>query len=246
MTRLKSHLSIVAPFAVALAALSSCTMLMPTKAWAAGPTTIHKSGYWETYWQPQNDDPSKIICGMKTTWQRGGMLIVKHIAGQEQLIVHLLKNGWQFPVGENVKVPLIVGVDKTHWLTANATGSTRTHMSQTFPVVEFTIGTDLFTEFMQEFGNANALWIKFEQGNEPPWVANMAGSREASVAFSKCIVVVNEKLKATQPYASSPTQPYQSRPPVQTQPPAQTQPFAANPPQPKQRPAVQKKDDNSI
>lgn len=57
---MKSHLSIVAPFAVTFAALAACTMLTPTNAWAAdtldGKTMIVETGCKSKYSDGKRDN----------------------------------------------------------------------------------------------------------------------------------------------------------------------------------------------
>jgi hypothetical protein len=67
-------------------------------------------------------------------------------------------------------------------------------------MVEFRVPGEKSTDFLKEFADALKLWVSFQSGNEPAWVMDMTGSRDATVAFSQCIVAYGKPpASATQP-----------------------------------------------
>jgi hypothetical protein len=119
-------------------------------------------------------------------------------------------------------------------------------------MIEFGIAPESVENFLKDFGNANWLWIKFDEGTEPTWPAKMEGSRNAASMFARCIANLID-ANSTQPYGKPETQPYSNS---ATQPygNSQTQPYSAAPQpnngapkagKPQMLPSA-KKDDGSI
>ena len=77
---------------------AAALLLMATGAEAAKPTTLSRSGAWETYITRNSD--SKPMCGMKVTG-RGSVLTIKY-SGSE-IFLQIYKEGWQIP--ENTDIP---------------------------------------------------------------------------------------------------------------------------------------------
>jgi hypothetical protein len=118
------------------------------------------------------------------------------------------KTSWSFPDGEDVPGPLVLGVDKNPLINATASGY-YTDEAMRVPMLHFTIGKEMALDFLNEFGNANAMWLRFEQGNEQPWIADMRGSHNAAHVFLNCINEVDNRPAPTQPYSNvKPTQPF--------------------------------------
>ena len=66
--------------------------------------------------------------------------------------------------------------------------------------------------------------LRFMEGNEQPWVAQLRGSNQIMDAFVRCMRIINQNSETRRP--TEPTQPYSGGP----NPSGPTQPFAAPPP----------------
>jgi hypothetical protein len=84
------------------------------------------------------------------------------------------------------------------------------------PVVEFTVQQEKegrLEGFLDIFGHADTMVVKFKAGNEEPWTIPMKGSRDAVNAFSKCLAQLNAS-RDSQPYspkAKEETQPWETK-----------------------------------
>jgi hypothetical protein len=192
-----------------------------------------RAGKFVAYQTVSNDGGRVPICGIQTSWpQTRASLHIKYVLGDDVLRMHLFKESWRFPRdGSTVDIPLVVGFDKNAMLDGTAKGSA------TGPVPLASIrfdSTEQALNFLQEFGEADKMWIRFEAGNEPLWVVDMTGSRDAVKLFRACVASITAKGKlATQPYGNGGTQPYGN---------GGTQPFG----QPKPQTAPAAKKDNAI
>jgi hypothetical protein len=123
-------------------------------------------------------------------------------------------NSWKFPE-DGVEVPLSIGFgnDETEVVTATGGGYTTSSPGK-FPMVEFTVQQKKegqLEAFLELFGHADTMWIKFKAGNEEPWTFPMDGSRGAMTAFSKCLAKLSSS-RETQPYAApKETQPWDAK-----------------------------------
>src|SRR5262249_28604436 len=88
-------------------------------------------------------------------------------------------------------------------------------------VVEF--GTEdgkVAGNLLASMARANTMTVRFEEGDETPWVARMTGSRAAVDLFLAGVAAFHKDdatqpygaPQATQPYGRKPTQPYGQRP----------------------------------
>ncbi|MGY8679791.1 hypothetical protein Q2941_18625 [Bradyrhizobium sp. UFLA05-153] len=213
----------------------------------ANALDLKVSGYWKAYYAEQNQ-----ICGMEShgTMSHGqAAMHIKFIVGQPGLLVQIFKTSWDLPNG--VKVPIVIDVDGEPTYEVEATGYSG---KETASLVEWRIRPDDAIPFIKRFAAARSMSMRFQNGNEAPWVVNLGGSGAISLVMFRCIAAFGKP--ATQPYgapqASRPTQPY-GAPSTPTQPyditPAQKQPEQTPPVAQKKKPPVApvvKKDDGSI
>jgi S1-C subfamily serine protease len=190
---------------------------------AAGtpPRYIAQSGYWTAFMGSIPEGAP--ACGMSTT---GGttivqMFMVKWFYGNAHLTIQILKENWRIPKNATGEI----------WITFDRGtpfyGDASAHQSGN--TLELTIPILLIDNFLSEFREADKMYVSFRSGNEPPWTANMIGSRAVAIAFEQCVKNFLEQIKQrepTQPYASQPTQPYSLQPPPVA---AATQPSPSQP-----------------
>jgi hypothetical protein len=206
------------------------TMLLAATALPASARMrpFHTSGYWTA--NSGTLENGVAACSMSASyyatntgeWTRG--VYFKWAAGDNFLTVHLFKKAWSIPPG--TKLQLNIGVDRQWaWSVQSALGQ---YVDRTVgSVVEFTISADRFAEFIGEFREANTLWFRFPNGNEPTWGFSMRGSRDVANAFAYCMKRTAGSAP-TQPYGSAPTQPNTQpfdTPPNGSPGPAPVQPF---------------------
>ena len=110
--------------------------------------------------------------------------MVKYILGEKTLTVLIFKTGWRFPADQPVKFPLTLGFDNAVFGQVTARGTSPRNMS---PMIEFDIANELIGSFLKAFGDAQLLWIRFDEGTEKPWPAKMSGSRNAAKLFAGCV-----------------------------------------------------------
>jgi hypothetical protein len=217
---------------------------------ATGHATEVRSGYWTVFdGNVDGNGRLKPLCGMKTVYGVvNASIIVKYILGDKNLIVHIFKAGWRFPE-KAITFPITLGFNKEVWGHTTALGVDNPKAG---PMVEFYVATEATDRFLKAFGEAEWMWIGFDEGSEKPWPAKMGGSRNAASMFGRCVTnLIN--ANSTQPYGKPETQPYSNS---ATQPygNSQTQPYSAAPPsQPNGAPAGKpvtlpsaKKDDGTI
>jgi hypothetical protein len=166
-------------------------------------------------------------------------IMIKYILGNENLTVHVFKIGWRFPA-EPVDFSISLGFDRDSFGQTIARGGM---IPKAGPMIEFKIANKATENFLNQFAEAEWMWIRFDEGTEKPWPAKMYGSRNAATMFRKCVINLIES-RSTQPYGKPPatspqaTQPYGK---------GGTQPFGSKPTQqPVRKPGVVKRDDGSI
>ncbi len=189
-------------------------LLLTTSTGRAGEV---RSGFW-TVFDSDGQGKFKPLCGMKTEYADvQASIMVKYILGSDNFTIHIFKQGWRFPTDQPVNFPITLGFDQEAWGQAKADGITQPSAG---PMIEFYVPNKSISRFLKSFGDAQLLWIRFDEGSEKPWTAKMSGSRNAARLFGNCVVnLIN--ANSTQPYGESSTQPYGKN---------STQPYAAKPP----------------
>jgi hypothetical protein len=215
-------------------AIVAATLLLTAATAQAGEV---RSGYW-TVFDTKGGGKLKPLCGMKTVYADvNASIMVKYILGNDDLTIHIFKAGWRFPTDQPISFPITLGFDQEAWGQATALGFKPPDAS---PMIEFSVPNKSIASFIKAFGDAQLLWIRFDEGTEKPWPAKMSGSRNAARLFAGCVSNLIE-ANSTQPYGNSSTQPYgnSSTQPYGAAPP--TQPYAAPKP-PLKLPSAQKED----
>jgi hypothetical protein len=174
------------------------------------PLVLYNNGVWRTYAMAAND--GQPLCGMEINGQDRSMFVKVQLDGV--LEVQLWKNTWRFP-DDGVDVQLVVGFDKNEMVDATGRGVNKTTDNRSQGQIFFWLKDDVADGFLHEFGEADKMFVRFTQGNEQPWIANMKGSRDAANAFRNYLAAMRKNFTPpTQPYgdtpqASQPTQPTQ-------------------------------------
>lgn len=171
--------------------------LMPTT--TTSPTYNEvQSGAWTAYKGLSNTGTP--TCGIRASGHGMDIHLKYQPDADGDIAVQMFKNTWSF--ASDIEVPLSVGFDKNVMLTATAHTKSGDSAGS---FVEFGISGDRVADFLHEFGEADRMWIRFETGNEEPWEANMAGSRNAAAMFAGCIASLP---KATVPFGPQATVPF--------------------------------------
>jgi hypothetical protein len=184
------------------------------------------NGYWTTFYTTTHEgDP---MCVMKSNYkyrdsnQPDGSLMVKYVKDSRTFLVHAFKWSWRIPNG--VQIPIYMTFDNSRPFTATATGVAAKGLNY----VAFAIAPEFSKDFLDLFAAANNMTLGFTEGSEPPWTANMSGSRESVSLFARCITAITGAgaSSSTQPHGNGPTQPYGG---------GATQPFSSAPSSPLKR-----------
>ena len=191
---------------ILLAALALSTAIAaPAVAGGNGITTLTRSGAWEAFFTKA--DTGQYTCGMSVyNKDMTQTVMVKWFQGFKAPTVQVMKRSWQIP--EGTKINIVIGFDKDEYGSGTATsfivGSSRTNG------LAVTLAETSAADFIEQFQAADKMWIKFPDGNETPWIADMTGSRIVGNAFLRCVNELNQNY--TQPYGKQPessgTQPY--------------------------------------
>ena len=206
------------PLAAILAASSIFAFAPSSKAASLDPDyrQLQVNGYWTTFYTKSYDGVP--LCGLKSNYSYtsdssyAGSLMIKFGKGDKNLLVQAFKNSWRIPHG--VKIPVYMTFDNSQPFTATAAGIANNGLNY----VEFLVATEFSKRFFDLFAAANTMTLGFSEGNEPPWTANMTGSREAIMSFSSCIVAISEPgtpPSTTQPSGGGTTQPFNRTPSTQ-------------------------------
>jgi len=185
------------------------------------------SGNWRAY---RTVIPSgQPVCGMSSDIN-GGSFQLKYYYGNKALTGQVIKYTWKFPPEGTapIEIPLTVGVDRNPILSGNAIGYTQTvkwkdGKNYLMPTLEFYVTPEKTSldDFLNDLSLANKFWLRFDEGNEKPWVLDMTGSAAVAMVFRACAGELIRISKAgdppaTQPYGQSkPTQPYGNAAPTQ-------------------------------
>jgi hypothetical protein len=205
--------------------LASTFALALSSAATAEVKTYYRSGMWNNF--AGVDNQNEFVCGMDITNRNATQSVhIKWAASTGKFFVQIFKTGWRIPQG--TKIPVEIGFDGGYWGNVeNAYGTTYHSGTYSWGGIVFGIKSDSVTDFFDNVAAANKMWLRFPNGNETPWSANMEGSRNSVSALKMCIQkVAAQKTQPysnnnSQPYSSQPTQPYSSPAPAQS-----TQPYS--------------------
>ena len=187
---------------ILLAAAMSAAIAAPA---AAEITTLARSGAWDAFYTKA--DSGQYMCGMSVYNKDITQSVqVKWFQGLKAPTLQVMKQSWRIPVG--TKINVVIGFDKDEYgggvATSFIVGSNGTNG------LAVMLAETSAASFIEQFQAADKMWIKFPDGNEKPWIADMTGSRIVGNAFLRCVNELNRDY--TQPYGKQPdtsgTQPY--------------------------------------
>jgi hypothetical protein len=157
----------------------------------AKATFLSRSGPWSAFHIDVGSEGNPM-CGMMVTGNQGRMFMVKYQAGTGTMAMNFAKPSWRFKQG--VEVSISVKFDDSEY-----SGSAYSdHTGRGDPMLIWGIKEGSEADFLREFSDAKKLTINFPDGNEPPWVVNMTGSRATAETFKKCSAAI-DPAGATQP-----------------------------------------------
>lgn len=196
-----------------LAPMLLAATVLGTAAQAAsnGIQTYARNGNWSNYAGTSNDG-NQFLCGMADS---SNTTHIKYSPQTGNVWLMLAKSTWRIPDG--TQVPIEIGFDRAGWsIPTTAYGTTQTLPGgYSLSTVTIHIKADSVKDFLDNFKDANKMWLRFG-GNEAPWIVDMTGSRETAETFIKCAASVTKPTQpyssqpSTQPYSTQPTQPYSS------------------------------------
>ena len=169
--------------------------LLTTTASASELITFYKGTYWQTWVVAANESGNKM-CGMHIEGKNFRFYVKWDVLAG--MALQVWKSNWKFAA--NSVVPFEV---KFHdnakpdddWSIAIEAGEVRSNSSSVFMAIR----TEDQSSLLNAFAEADAGMISFPAGNEQPWILRMEGSRRASQEFMRCIYVLQQEAKATQP-----------------------------------------------
>jgi hypothetical protein len=195
-----------------LIAMLAMTSALVTPAMADG--TFYKNGYWSAYKTiiaDKGKDNGMVSCGVQTSGSNPQgeemALTIKNIKGEDGLLFLMSKTGWKFPA-KGVKVPLKIWFDdKKGVINADAGGYGSGYDARISFV--FTGGPEDEEYLLEQFSEADIMWVQFQSGNEAPWKIHMDGSRGAVNAYRGCVAQIGaeHRVAPTQPYGETTTVP---------------------------------------
>jgi hypothetical protein len=133
--------------------------------------------------------------------------------GQHELVIHIVRVGWQVPYGQ--PVPVQIQIDQATAMNVVA----RSGQEGGGDLLEFAIkDTDVWPvtgkpavgELVALLSSGRQITISFPDGSEPPWVGHLAGSTAALRSLDACVITMNAASKGAPRTAQAPgtTQPF--------------------------------------
>ena len=184
--------------------------LLTTGAQAGNVTQLYAGGFWKTSHHASNSKGQQM-CTIAGNWKFNGANGEAWLKWTNEfgLFMHIGKSNWSFPASEHVPMSIAMeaGVRDGLGLTfiAPKTGQS---------LIELKVVKDAADKFIEDFASTDRLVITFKEGNEPPWVGKMVGSRAAADAFKSCIARIKVNVTATSPLRQGTTPPEQGMLPV--------------------------------
>jgi hypothetical protein len=142
------------------------------------------------------------VCGMDIINNASTEAIhIKYYTNKPTIFVQVFKTSWRIPQG--TKMAAEIGFDKESWGSVDsAYGETFGEGKYRTGVVDIGIAQDSVDNFLENVAASDKMWIKFPDGNEAPWVADMTGSRNSVNAFKACINKIASSGQPTQPFSN--------------------------------------------
>jgi hypothetical protein len=188
--------------------LAATALLTAGTASAENTTVLYDGpGYWTTAHIARNSAGSQT-CLMSGQWtfRNGakGKVMFKWQSDNSNVFMHIYKSNWRFT--EGAEVPLVFSLDAG---SRAATGTTF-NSADGSGMIEVEIIPSAVSNVLRDFAISDSMRITFKQGSEPPWNAQMKGSRAATDAFVNCATKVAGKAPgegATSPVGPQATSP---------------------------------------
>lgn len=169
---------------------------------AVGRTTLERAGPWEAYFTVNEDGIA--LCGVSQFSEPYGFML-KYSLGEAY--VHLSKTGWSVPASARMTLSFLV--DGREVWTGWFKGTEMPKLIEgTFPRPDDAI------RFIRTFAWGRRMVIRFNEGTEAPWIADLTGTLRVSRAFLGCALQLDDRRKPTQPHRSLPPAPSQPFEPV--------------------------------
>jgi len=160
----------IAAFALACFAASSVS---------AEVVTFKRSGGWEAFGGRSNDN--RKVCGVSASGG-GRWLGVKYYEGDDGLTLQLSKSTWTVRNGAQINIKMQFDYESPWTARARAF-----HMENGDGAIQFTVGRKQIPQWLKEFRDSNALYVRFPQSDVEDWQADLAGTEEIVDALGLCL-----------------------------------------------------------
>lgn len=188
--------------------LAALLLALPAPARAA-VHTFARAGAWRAF--SGTADNGQKVCGISAFFAGAERaFMIKYFAGDRDLVIQIEKRSWNVPEGSHV--PVRLRFDQYGPWHAAAGGHGR--------FLDITVGRASLGAFMREFRLAYALTIRFPNGNENPWHADLTGTNLISGDFVACVSDLRQ-ARGTGPDAPAPAPVPRRRPQAAPQAPTQ-------------------------
>lgn len=138
---------------------------------AEGRATLERAGPWESY--VTVNDRGVALCGISQFSEPYGFML-KYSLGEAYL--HLSKTGWNVPA--SARMSLTFFVDGREVWTGRFSGTDTPRM-----IEGGFARTDDAIRFIRTFAWGRRMVIRFNDGTEAPWTADLTGTLRVSRAF---------------------------------------------------------------
>lgn len=165
---------------------------------AAATTVLERAGPWEAYVTVGRQGTP--MCGISQFAGPYGLMLKYHTG---EAFLHLSKNSWAVPRSARMRVAF--AVDGRPVWTGTFTGTSDPRMIEG----GFASGEEAIA-FVRAFAWGQWMTIRFLDGTEAPWGADLTGTLRVSRAFLACVLALEERRRPTQPHGRTP--------PAETQP----------------------------
>ena len=140
----------------------------------AGTHVTYSSGAWRAF--SGTSSGGRRVCGAKLEGEDRAFML-KWFDGDDDLTVHIFKQGWAISSGTIVDV--MVQIDRVEPWTASGSGNGS--------MVAFSVPGGDAAKFLGELNAGRALHIAFPSGNEAEWDGNLSGNNGVLVVVAQCI-----------------------------------------------------------
>lgn len=161
---------------------------------------VFNSGNWSVY--KGHTAAGKPACELFTAAPDNSRFFsIDYFPGATSLQGMIIKPTWSIPKRTLVPIIISVGGDTPYHARAVGDGDS----------IWWAIPRKIVDGFVDELANENRMVIVFQAGNEPPWTISLNGSDASIAVFVHCMAELVGKPSdggSTQPFNTSPTEPY--------------------------------------